>query len=353
MYRIIRVAAVLTLLMQFSAFAQTAKYSITDLGVLSVRQADSLASAINDTGLAALSVAVGDTNFAGQRWSQAQGAQPLLVAPGVINTVARAVNYSGDIAGWVSSGFNADKAFIWKANGEGVELPTPGVRSRGFGINDYGQVVGEYSIYGDVFNSRAFLYDPVSGVSDLGLLPGTTSCSARAINRFQEVVGYCMDSTDGMPYQAFIWSRGAGMRPVLPKYQGMSAAYGFNNVGQVVGMAKNNSTYLAFVAVVATGKTRYFELAIESPANRYSIAFSINEAGQAVGESSTRAFMDANGTSTDLNTVIPSGSGWILTSAFSINASSQIVGAGTLNGEPHGYLLTPQGTVTAQKPRGK
>jgi uncharacterized membrane protein len=43
----------------------------------------------------------------------------------------------------------------------------------------------------------------------------------------------------------------------------------------------------------------------------------------------------------DLNTLIPQTSGWVLQSATDINVWGQIVGSGTRNGQPHGYLLTP------------
>jgi probable HAF family extracellular repeat protein len=44
----------------------------------------------------------------------------------------------------------------------------------------------------------------------------------------------------------------------------------------------------------------------------------------------------------DLNKLIPTGSGWVLTEADGINASGQIIGMGTHSGQEHGYLLTPQ-----------
>jgi probable HAF family extracellular repeat protein len=43
----------------------------------------------------------------------------------------------------------------------------------------------------------------------------------------------------------------------------------------------------------------------------------------------------------DLNDLIPSNSGWVLLNATGINAWGQITGNGMINGEMHGYLLTP------------
>jgi len=44
----------------------------------------------------------------------------------------------------------------------------------------------------------------------------------------------------------------------------------------------------------------------------------------------------------NLNELIDSSSGWQLYFAAGINAKGQIVGRGMLNGEEHGFLLTPK-----------
>jgi hypothetical protein len=44
----------------------------------------------------------------------------------------------------------------------------------------------------------------------------------------------------------------------------------------------------------------------------------------------------------DLNDLINSTAGWVLNNATGINIWGQIVGQGTLNGQSHGYLLTPK-----------
>jgi hypothetical protein len=43
----------------------------------------------------------------------------------------------------------------------------------------------------------------------------------------------------------------------------------------------------------------------------------------------------------DLNSLLDSGSGWVLTSANGINDSGQITGTGIFQGQTHAYLLTP------------
>jgi probable HAF family extracellular repeat protein len=74
--------------------------------------------------------------------------------------------------------------------------------------------------------------------------------------------------------------------------------------------------------------------------------FAINDSGVVVGRSTFsntyHAFVYSAGKMKDLNKLIPTGSGWVLTEADGINASGQIIGMGTHSGQEHGYLLTPQ-----------
>jgi probable HAF family extracellular repeat protein len=44
----------------------------------------------------------------------------------------------------------------------------------------------------------------------------------------------------------------------------------------------------------------------------------------------------------DLNSLIPRSSGWLLENATGINAGGEIVGAGTVDGAEHAFLLVPK-----------
>jgi len=56
----------------------------------------------------------------------------------------------------------------------------------------------------------------------------------------------------------------------------------------------------------------------------------------------TYAAILADGIATDLNSLIPPNSGTFLTDALKINNLGQILASGSVNGEKHSYLLTPQ-----------
>jgi probable HAF family extracellular repeat protein len=85
------------------------------------------------------------------------------------------------------------------------------------------------------------------------------------------------------------------------------------------------------------------------PGESFSWAYAINDAGQIVGHSGSgpqccwrdRAVIWTGSVIADLNDLIPPDSGWVLTMATGINDAGQIVGQGTIGGQTHAFLLTP------------
>jgi probable HAF family extracellular repeat protein len=72
-----------------------------------------------------------------------------------------------------------------------------------------------------------------------------------------------------------------------------------------------------------------------------NVAHDINDSGQIVGWSAGRAYIYEDGVVTDLNTLIPAGSGLTLYAATGINNAGQIVGYAFGGGRSHAFLLTP------------
>ena len=75
------------------------------------------------------------------------------------------------------------------------------------------------------------------------------------------------------------------------------------------------------------------------PGAANSAGAAINVAGDVVG--APRAFVMNNGVMTDLNSLLPAGSGWVLQAAHGIDGYGHIVGTGVVNGQARGFFLTP------------
>ncbi len=120
-----------------------------------------------------------------------------------------------------------------------------------------------------------------------------------------------------------------------------STATAISANGQVAGYAQTNGAsggnYDAFLDSNGT-MTDLGRLS----SNGNSFAYGINDSGQVVGSANNgaTAFLYSNGAMTDLNSLIAPSSGWYLQQANAINDAGQIVGFGT-HGGTHAFLLTP------------
>ncbi len=253
---------------------------------------------------------------------------------------ANAVNHSNQIVGTINwSGFTYVNGFSWTNPTDGmVLLPLPNVPlvyplTETNGINNRNKMVGAVGCCIDLSEGHA-LYWNNRVISDLGTLGGPDSafeyyCSnARGINDLDQIVGWsttiaatsdfpCDSATSEFPH-AFWWTKAHGMQDLgtLPG-DSMSMAYGVNFFGQVIGTSGSST------------------IEPEYKGTEYGGLMSIEVAG--------RPFIWTlkNGMQ-DLNSLIPSGSGWVLGTATGINLWGQIVGSGIYNGKMHGFLLTPQ-----------
>ncbi len=140
-----------------------------------------------------------------------------------------------------------------------------------------------------------------------------------------------------------------------------AGAYDINALGEVVGA----SDYLSLPhAFLDEGGTMH-DLGTLSAVYSSTEAASINSSGVVAGDAFVMSNSYApslawiwvptapNGTSgqmTDLNSLIPAGSGWLLNHATAVNDAGQIVGYGTINGVEHGFLLTPTTTAAPAHP---
>ncbi|MGB0128547.1 MAG: hypothetical protein WBP72_12980 [Rhodocyclaceae bacterium] len=209
---------------------------------------------------------------------------------------ANAVNKAGQVVGYARNSSGEVRGFrtVGSTLRDIGQLSSIGFNIYPNSINRTGQVVGAAP------NSQNFLHAFLySGevMADLGTLGGGTSFATR-INDRGDVTGYA--ETAGNVEHAFLFSPGKGMRDLGTLGGRISKAYGLNNRRQVVGYSldQQNANQLAFGYDAAVGMV-------------------------------------------DLNWLVPADSAWILRSANAINDRGQITGWGSIAGEGHAFLMTP------------
>lgn len=279
------------------AFLHTAGQTI-DIGTLG--GSESSASDISETGIiVGYSLLAPDASGSDYRraFRFADGVMEDLGTLGGRESFANAVNAAGQVVGYAKN--SADEVRGFRTTGAGMEDIGQLATSAGFNIypssiNNSGQVVGAAPNENNLL--RAFFHAHGS-MHDLGTLGGGTSFATR-INHRGHVVGYA-ETAMGEEH-AFYYSRRKGMRDIGTLGGRVSRAYGLNNLRQVVGYSVDaqNTAQLAFA-------------------------------------------YEANAGMKDLNSFLPEDSGWILRSANGINDRGQITGWGSVGGEGHAFLMTP------------
>jgi probable HAF family extracellular repeat protein len=258
--------------------------------------------------------------------------------PGYSGSLANAINSHGTVAGAVFFPGNAvlGSSIAVTFDSQGIHnlgaLPCFGPNDQlvATAINANGDVVGWGNSNGTV---EAMLFRG-GRIIDLG------AGYAVGINDSGEIVGYTSSA------HAAIFST-SGPPNIIESLGTSSDANAVNNKGQIVGgfqtgaVVGNTSIQHAFI--YNNGQMK--DLGV--PAGGISSsALAINDQGVVVGQwwdssGQTHAFIDSNGVMVDLQTLIPSGSGWTLDGAAGINNNGDIVGNGTTNGAVRGYLLEP------------
>jgi probable HAF family extracellular repeat protein len=204
------------------------------------------------------------------------------------------------------------EAVIWEANGAIRQLRPLGGDTVGyaFGINNKGQAVGVSGLCSNtilppiapgVGAPHAVLWQSNGTPVHIGSLGGGPFTIPGAINDNGEIAGASL-APDGTVHP-FLWTKAKGMQDLGgfagAFVTGIPCCHTINNSGDAVGLTVDGTTF------------------------------------------NMRAFLWHGNVKTDLNTLISSNSGWSLQFASSISNAGQITGYGLINGEVHGFLLTP------------
>lgn len=316
-------------------------YSVGDLGSLG-NPRGSGASALNGAG-----DAVGYAFVAGSSYVHAtlnrRGTLIDLGTLGGTQSLARAVNASGDIVGWAfAAGATDQRAVLWRG-GVATDLGTfGGPVADAHDVNDLGVVVG--SSFDARGYERAFRWD--GQLHDLGTLGGSQA-RAYAINDWGDIVGMAAPASNDR-FHAFFGKAGSPLYDLGTLGGKTSHAYDVNERGHVCGWSQ--------VAWSPTASHGFFWADgvmkdIGTAGGDYSAGFAINDRDEIVGMTSRPdgqyvAFLWKSGALVDLNTLLPAGTGWVLTRAWDIDEQGVIVGEGVLNGESRAFVLAPASLTT-------
>jgi uncharacterized membrane protein len=232
------------------------------------------------------------------------------------------INDSGVVVG--TDGF---QGFVYGLTGKPYAVPvTPlsklrsGNGSVATGVNARNAVVGATTV-GSAQSNRpivhAFLWrhPPDGPLTDLGTVGRLQSNIALSINDESTVVGYTSTGRDG------------------------AAAPGGSRIGS------RDPTTLAFDFLPQNGEGfKWHDGTMEALQSfgHPTAAYAINDRNVIVGTSGGRAAAWFGSDATDLNSMLPRGSGWTLQSASGVNNHGWIVGWGERLGEQHAFLLYPK-----------
>jgi probable HAF family extracellular repeat protein len=352
-------------------------YNITDIGAIDTPTGSGIprvpSSGINNA--STVQVAGLGANDLAYLWDSIQGMQDIGTVGKELNSAAFSINNAGQVVGlswtdmyYVKNGkiFQkfAEDGFLWTSS-RGMSSLGPGIPT---GINNSGEITGDNG-------TEASLWGGGHQWIQLGILPGGNASHAIGINDYGQVVGYS-DNGNSSFYRGFLWTPSSpnstsGSMIDLGAFDttsfGASYATAINAQGKVTGAAVSSDYYNgadhAYVWVpsspngTAGSMTDLGTLAVNpNPAYSQSEGNAINSSGVVVGDANPAgstgeivAVVWQPGTNgsysiSDLNTLIPGGSGWTLTRADAVNDQGQIV---VETAQGHALLLTPTTTPSA------
>jgi uncharacterized membrane protein len=252
-------------------------------------------------------------------------------------TVASSINDLGQIAGWFVNGSGTTEGFV-DTNGVFTTfgpppsfLPGPPAsfdsQAPVVGINDAGQVVGN-SFVVEAIPGGPFVFLYANGVSTiLAEEVGTTAEATGINNSGQSTVGNV-----GSFLLSGILNVNTGSFTELLYMGNITAAWGINNAGEVVGVASGLGDFLwlngTFTPISLPGQ----------PSGINDSGQIIGNAGGIIGNTGGFGYLDTNGVIQTID--VPGSTGTV---AYGINDAGDIVGTFTPVPEPASLLLAAAG----------
>jgi probable HAF family extracellular repeat protein len=311
---------------------------------------------------------LGVPQFRGTFWGHDGTITDVGALPGTYFAWTSAVNSRGQVVGQAlntipdpysiyGQGYQA-RAFLWDRKKGMQDLGTlGGTDAFAVAINDQGQVLGWsyinsapspicaassslfFSPAAAVLTTSSFIWDKKNGMRDLGSLGGTCTL-ADDLNDHGQIVGGSSLTGDPL-FHPFVWEAATGVTDLLGASNGNSGnAFSISSSGVVVGVTSDSVTYYASLWRKSGG--HWHKTSLSTITDR-AYASSINSSEQVVGQNFSRGFLwEDGGPLVDLNTLVPPNSGLLLVEPGQINDRGEIsVTASDANGNNHTVLLIP------------
>lgn len=340
------------------------QFNITEIGILPGWQA-SQGTAISNSGTvvgfsssSGFSFSPSATSGTSEGWVYTNGTLTDLGTNGQSVTIPLSVNDPGQVVGLtVGSSGGAISQFFYQ-NGKFQNLQGFPAGVVPFAINDAGQISG--TLNPGPAGQAAAIWNGHSEVA-LGLPQGAAVGWANGLSANGQIAGAAASSSSTIV--PVVWINGQARTFTLPSGFSEGMALAVNNAGVAVGFIFSPGSSNTHAAMFSNGAT--IDLGTLS-GGQGSVATGINDSGWVVGfgnssgvdtsgpasgfssltalsslTQSSSAFLWINGAIYDLNQLVPSGSGWVLSYAAGINNSGQIVGTGFHNGMQTAFVLTP------------
>ena len=298
--------------------------------------------------------------------------------PGGTSSVATAINNHGNATGYARTTNAATHAFLCLSNSLADLGTLGGSNSWGRAINDACDVAGASQLvtnYPYVTDPETFFWRTNHFIHIPPIMTNWYSCDAFGMNEAGAICGNTFLWATDMCWWGYVWQdfntngvhdvgemKLLGNLGTIYTWGSYSCANDLNDVGQVVGWTGITNTEFPRHAFLITSSNGVWKISpgqddhpdpsnplmhdlgtLDSPTNN-SYANSINNRSWIVGTSTTRsgtnqAFLWRNGAMTNLNALISTNTGWVLTNATGINEYNEIVGAGLFNGQPRIFIL--------------